>query len=137
MDAAAMGEFGISLEVGEEYRMGWYEHTFVFVPPVAGIRRVRTGNGTASFTPANRCVAISDGFQLVILDRRKDHGVRLAIPPKHWFEATLDGSTVVIRCYEAHGGRKLMDLHELEAHVDDNHDLVPRGWRWERRLLPG
>ena len=50
MDAPALSEFGISLEVGEEYRMGWYEHTFVFVPPVAGIRRLRTGNGAASFT---------------------------------------------------------------------------------------
>ena len=63
--------------------------------------------------------------------------VRLAIPPAHWFEATVEGGTVAIRCYEAHGGRKLTDLFEVDAEVEENLALVPPGWRWESTLLPG
>lgn len=136
MNDEAMRLFGITLEVGEEYRMGWYEHTFLFADPIAGIERLETGHGTAAFTPSLRCVVITDGFQVVILDRLKNHGVRLAIPYEHWFEATVEGGKVVIKCYEAHGGKKLTGMFEVEAEVDDNRALVPPGWPWESTLLP-
>lgn len=45
MNDDAMKLFGITLEVGSEYRMGWYHHTFVFADPIAGIERLETGMG--------------------------------------------------------------------------------------------
>lgn len=131
-----MQDWGLSLEVGNEYRMGWYEHTFVFATPIAGIERLETGHGTASFTRSLRCVVITDGFQVVILDRLKNHGVRLAIPHQHWFEATVEGSTVVIKCYAAHGGKELTGTFAVETEVEDNRALVPPGWPWKSTLLP-
>lgn len=136
MNDEAMKRFGITLEVGSEYRMGWYHHTFVFADPIAGIERLETGHGTASFTTSLRCVVITDGFQVVILDRLKNHGVRLAIPYEHWFKATVEGSTVVITCYQAHGGEEPTGIFRVEAEVDDNRALVPPGWPWESTLLP-
>jgi hypothetical protein len=97
---------------------------------------LETGHGTASLTPSLRCVVISDGFEVVILDWLKNHGVRLAIPYEHWFKATVEGSTVVITCYEAHGGEELTGIFEVETEVDDNRALVPPAWPWESTLLP-
>ena len=136
MDQTSMVEFGMTLDVGEEIRMGCYEHTFVFSRPIAGVEKLSTLNGMPYFTPTNRCVVISDGFQLVILDRVMNHGVRLAIPREHWFEASLTGSLATIKCYEAHGGKKLMNTYEIETHVDSNRLLVPTGWKWDVARFP-
>lgn len=136
MNDEAMKLFGITLEVGSEYRMGWYHHTFVFADPIAGIERVETGHGTAAFTPSLRCVVITDGFQVVILDRLKNHGVRLVIPYQHWLKATVEGSKVEIKCYEAHGGEELTGVFGVDTEVDDSRALLPPGWPWESTLLP-
>jgi len=135
MNDDAMRLFGMTLEVGSEYRMGWYHHTFVFADLIAGLKRLETGNGTATFTPSLRCVVITDGFQVVILDRLRNHGVRLAIPYQHWLKATVDDSKVEIKCYEAHGGEELTGIFEVETEVEDSRALVPPEWPWESTLL--
>lgn len=87
-------------------------------------------------TPSLRCVVITDGFQVVILDRLENHGVRLAIRSEHCFKATVEGSKVVITCYESHGSEERTGIFEVETEVDESGALMPPGWPWESTLLP-
>ena len=133
---AAMRDFGAIERTGDELRHGWFEHIFVLEKPVAGVDEVWTLHGFARFTTANRCIVISDGQRLVILDREKDHGLRLVISTVHWFDWSVEENTVVLSCHKRHGSSELLQRFVIETHTDHNSTLVPEGWRWESTLLP-
>ena len=126
----------ITERTGDEISMLCYEHIFVLEKPIAGVDEVWTLHGIARFTTANRCVVITDGQRLVILDREKDHCVRLEIPRAQWFDASVEESSIVLSCYKQHGGRKLAQRFVIEAHSDHNSTLVPEGWPWNSTLFP-
>lgn len=133
---AAMRDFGVSERIGDELRMGWFEHIFVLGTPIAGVDEVWTLHGFAHFSTGRRCIALEDGQRLVILDRERDHGVRLEIPKSQWFDASVTGSRIVLSCYKQHGGRKLAGRFVIEMHTDHNTALVPEDWPWKFTLYP-
>lgn len=131
-----MRDFGVIQRTGDELRMGWYEHVFVLEAPIAGVDEVWTLHGSARLTSANRCIVITDGQRLVILDREKDHGVRLEIAQSQWFDVSVEGSTVSVSCYKQHGAKELAKRFVIESHTDRSSTLVPEGWPWKSTLFP-
>ncbi len=133
--AARLKALGVTIEMGDELRMGWFEMIFKLAPAIAGIDEVWTLHGSADFTDGDRCLVIFDGLRLVILDRRNNHGLRLELS-KGWFDCSVMGSSVRIRYHRFHGRENVEKEFTIDAHASDREILIPADWPGTAKLLP-
>lgn len=148
----ALREWGTTIvNTGVEVSMCASELLFRIEPPVAGVGEVLTIEGEALFTPGRRCMVILDKHRITVLDRVKQHGVRLICEGPGLLgpvdrRITLRGPTLTIplladtRRVERTGARRRDEFPEerfsVDLHVERAAALVPPGWPGTAVLLP-
>jgi len=112
--------------------MGSYENLFSLNRPIAGIDFIETTNGSAELSQDGRFLVIHDFYEVVILDRRRDCGVRLRTHGG-LFGVRIEDSQIMIHksvSKTESGGDYSIRISEADACV------IPTDWPGQVEILP-
>jgi hypothetical protein len=132
---SANGELVVTCELGDEWRMSAYEHRFLLNRPIAGVDRLDTASGSAELSEDDRFLVVHDYFEVVILDRGEDRGVRLRSPFAGTIVTTMIGDRqIIVHLARRVDNTKIEESYRINV-TDEDGFLIPNDWPGEVETL--